>query len=247
MKSNYFGPPCQTVQALLKTAAAAVLICVALAGAYGQSVFSKGEDLFLRNRPQEAIPLLEAALAEDGAHVVAALYLGIAYQQSDRHDDAVAVFRRILPRAGDKTALVAFNLGNAYFAKGGASFAIQYYTQALQADPNYASAYLNRANARVKMGAVQESTADYEQFLALEPSSPKRPQIEQLLALIRGEAAAAERARESAAAEAKAEEDRRRRLLEEVAASLQSAAEETRGLQAGAEEVLSYDGEFELE
>jgi hypothetical protein len=50
-----------------------------------------------------------------------------------------------------------------------------------------------------------------------------------------------------AEAQAKADEERRRRLLEEVSASLQAAAEDSRGISSGAEDVLGYDGEFELE
>jgi tetratricopeptide (TPR) repeat protein len=214
---------------------------------YCQSAFTRGEELFLANKPQEALAFLEAAAAGDPANVQAALYLGIAYEQLKRNDDAIAAFRKILPRAGGQSALIAFNLGNVYFAKGETNFAEQYYTQAIQADPVYATAYLNRANARIKNGALREALPDYAQYLALEPASPQRPQIEQLIAFINSEFSAEEERRIRAEAEEREAAERKQRLLDEISASLQAAAEETRSLSAGAEDVLEYEGEFELQ
>jgi tetratricopeptide (TPR) repeat protein len=179
--------------------------------------------------------------------VEAFLYLGIVYEQLGRLDEAVAVYRKILPRAGAETARVAYNLGNAYYSKGNAVFAEQYYTQAIEADGAFASAWLNRANTRVKTGSLRESLSDYETYLSLEPRSPKRPEIERLAAFIREEFAAAERRRLLEEEAARAEAERRQRLLDEVSASLQSAADDARGLSAGSEDVMGYEGEFELE
>jgi tetratricopeptide (TPR) repeat protein len=219
----------------------------------------------MANKPQEALGFLEAAIVQDPAQIRAYLYLGIIYQQLGRTDDAVAVYRKVLPRAGDEAARVAFNLGNIYFRTGNTEYAEEFYTKAVAADSAYGPAYLNRANLRVKKGELAEALPDYDLYLSLEPRSPKRPQIEQLCALIRAEFAAeerrrilaeeeAERERVRAAAEAErrrilAEEEaeRRRALLQELSASLQSAAEETRGASAGSEGVQGFDEEFEME
>lgn len=214
---------------------------------FAQNSFVKGEELFLQNKPDEALPLLEQAAAEDPAHVQAVLYMGIAYQQLGRFDEAIAAYRKILPRAGNQSALISYNLGNVYFSQGNASFAEQYYTQAISADPVFASAYLNRANSRIKNGMLQESVSDYKQYLSLEPNSSKRSQIELLIAFIANEAAAEEQRRIMAEAQAKAEAERRQRLLDEVSASLQAAANDAQGLSSGAESVEGYEGEFELE
>ncbi len=211
-----------------------------------QNSFTKGEEFFLRNKPQQALPFLEAAVNEDPANVQAALYLGITYQQLGRFDDGITVLKKILPRAGDQAPIVAFTLGNLYFAKGNAAFAEQFYTQAITQNSMYGSAYLNRANAYVRLGNMLEAITDYEKYLSIEPASPKRPQVEQMIALLRQEIASAEAQKAAQEAAVKAEEERRKKLLEEVAASLQEAAEETRGIQAGAEDVMTYEGEFEL-
>ncbi len=224
-------------------------LCFFILGSFlfAQASFTRGEELFLQNKPAEAVPYLEKAVSEDPAHVKAALYLGIAYQQLSKFDEAIAIYRKILPRAGNQTALISYNLGNVYFSKGNASFAEQYYTQAITTDPSYASAYLNRANTRIKNGKLREGISDYEQFLSLEPNSPKKPQIESLIAFIENEFVAEEQRKLMAEAEAKAEAERKQRLLDEVSASLQAAAEDSQGLSSGAEGVKGYDGEFELE
>jgi tetratricopeptide (TPR) repeat protein len=214
---------------------------------FSQSNFNRGEELFMQNKPREALVFLENAVAEDPAHVTAFYYLGRVYEQLDRFDEAIAAYRRILPRAGTETVRIAFNLGNAYFMKGNAAFAEQYYTQAIGADSVFAPAYLNRANARIRGGSLREAMADYELYLSLEPRSPKRPEIERMIAFIREEFAAEERRRMMAEEAARAEAERRQRLLEEVSASLQSAAEDSRGLSTGSEGVQDYEGEFELE
>ncbi|MDR1618361.1 MAG: tetratricopeptide repeat protein [Treponema sp.] len=226
---------------------AALVLALSGPALFAQSNFVRGEELLMRNKPGDALVFLENAVAEDPANMKAFLYLGIVYQQLSRLDEAIAVYRKILPRAGAETARVAYNLGNAYYGKGNAVFAEQYYTQAVEADGTFASAWLNRANTRVKTGSLRESLSDYEMYLSLEPRSPKRPEIERLAAFIREEFAAAERRRLLEEEAARAEAERRQRLLDEVSASLQSAADDARGLSAGSEDVMGYEGEFELE
>ena len=214
---------------------------------FGQDNYARGEDLFMQNKPAEAIVFLENSIAENSGDVMAFLYLGIAYEQTGRIDEAIAVYRRVLGNAGDLTAHVANNLGNAYFKKGAAEEAEVMYTQALAADRVYAPAYLGRANARVKKGSPLDAVSDYEQYLLLEPRAPQRANIERLVAFIKAESVEAERRRLVAEEAARAEAERRQRLLDEVSASLQSAAGASQGLSSGAEDVEGYDGEFELE
>ena len=223
-----------------------LLLILGVPALRAQTSFVRGEELFMQNRPLEAVRFLESAVSEDPAHVQAFLYLGIAYLQINRLDDAIAAYRTVLPRGGNETATIAFNLGNAYFTKGDLTLARLYYTQAIEANPAYGSAYLNRANAMVKSGELSEAITDYETYLSLEPGSPKREQIVKLIAFIREESVVAERRRVMAEETARVEAERRRRLLEEVTESLHSAAEASKGLSAGTEDVQDYDTEFEL-
>ena len=226
--------------------------------AFSQSSFSRGEAAFMANRPQEAVTHLEAAIREDPAHVQAFLYLGISYLQLDRRDDAIDIYQRILPRAGAETARIAFNLGNVYFLNRDHSQAIASYSQALEADPFFATALLNMANAKVAMGRYNEAITDYERYLSLEPYSSQSGQIRRLINFIRDEALAMERRlQEERAAEEqrrliaeenqRLEAERRRQLLDDISASLQAAAEDLTSLSAGNEGIQGYDGQFELE
>jgi len=214
---------------------------------FSQTSFARGEELFMQNRPQEAQRHLEAAVSEDPAHVQAFLYLGIVYLQMNRVDDAIATYARILPRGGTETARLNVNIGNAYFVKSDHVQARQYFTRAIEVNPAFASAYLNRANTLVRTGDLQEAIGDYETYLTLDPGSPQREQVQRLIAFIREEFSAEERRRVMAEEAARAEAERRRRLLEEVAESLQAAAEGGRGLSVGSEDVQDFDSDFELE
>lgn len=201
----------------------------------------------MQNKPQEALSFLETAAAEDPAHVQAYVYLGIVYQQLNRLDSAIETYNKILPRAGNENARVAYNLGNVYFAKGDLVMARRFYTQAIEANPSFSSPYLNRANSLVKSGELKDALDDYEAFLGLDPNSSKRAEVTKLIAFIRNEFAAAEQRRIMEEEAVRAEQERRRRLLEEVSGSLQAAAEDSRALSAGTEDVQDYSGEFELE
>jgi len=214
---------------------------------YGQSNFAKGEDMLLHNQPAQAENFLVRALAEDPANPVTYIYLGLVYEQIGRPEDAITIYRRILPSAGKLSANVANNLGNVYFLRGNTDIAEQYYTQAIGFDLNYPNPYLGRANTRIKMGNLQSAILDYEQYLKLEPKSPQREKIEQLISFIRSEAAAVEMRKMMAEEEARRAAEERQRLLDAVSASLQSAADSTKGISSGAENVENYDGEFVLE
>jgi tetratricopeptide (TPR) repeat protein len=171
----------------------------------------------------------------------------MVYEQLGRIDEAVAAYRKVVDRAGDLSANVANNLGNAYLKQGNIAEAEKFYTLSLEADPGYASACLGRANARLKAGSLRMAIADYELYLALEPHSPKESEIERLIAFINTEIASEQRQKLIAEEKARAAAERRQRLLEDVAASLQSAANSSQGFSSGAEEVETYEGEFELE
>ncbi|MCL2720568.1 MAG: tetratricopeptide repeat protein [Treponema sp.] len=214
---------------------------------FGQSNFTRGEALLMQNQPANALDFLIRAVAEDSSNSVAYLYLGIVYEQLGRSDDAIAIYRRVLPMAGNLTANVANNLGNIYFQRGNTDMAEQYYSQAISLNSVYANAYLGRANTRIKAGNLQNAIVDYEQYLKLDPRSSQRDVIEQLINTIRFEFAAEEMRKIIAEEDERRIAEERQRLLDVVSASLQSAADSTQGISFGAESVENYDGLFELE
>ena len=207
----------------------------------------QGEEHFIHNRPEDALPYLQQAFVADQSHIQGALYLAMAYEQLGQIDEALAIYRMILPSGQGQSALIACNMGNIYFRTGQSSLAEQFYSQAIRLDPSYAPAWLNRANLRIRNGSLREAIPDYERYLSLEPASSQRPQIEQLVGLIRQEFAAQEIRRLMAEEAARADAERRQQLIDQLAASLQAQADETEGIAAGAEELSGYVSEFELE
>jgi len=214
---------------------------------HGQSNMARGEELLMQNNPAQAVVFLERALAEDPANVTTHLYLGIVYEQLGRSNDAISIYTRILPRAGNLSATVANNLGNVYFQRGNNEEAERFYSQAIGINSVFPSAYLGRANTRIKSGQLLSAVTDYEQYLRLDPGSSQRENIERLVNLIRAEIAADEMRRVMAAEEERRLAEERQRLLDTVSASLQSLSEASRGLSSGAESVEQYDGEFVLD
>ena len=225
----------------------AIILLMAAVFSYGQSNFSKGEERLMQNKPSEALIFLENAVADEPSNVTAYLYLGVVYEQLGRYDEAISVYKRALPIAGNMSANVANNIGNVYFQKGDTGSAEQFYTQAVSSNASFGKAYLGRANTRIKSGNLRDAASDYERYLTLEPSSSQRPKIEQMVNLIRAEFAAEERKRILAEEEERIRAEERQRLLNEVSASLQSAADSSQGISSGAESVEGYEGEFELQ
>jgi tetratricopeptide (TPR) repeat protein len=201
----------------------------------------------MQNKPSEAVVYLENAVSDDSSNTKAYLYLGIVYEQLNRPNEAVAVYRRALPIAGSSSANVASNLGNVYFQIGNNEMAEQYYSQAIGFNSGYSKAYLGRANTRIKAGNLQNAVSDYEQYLTLEPNSNQKAKIEQLMALIKSEFAAEERRKVFAEEEERRVAEERKKLLDSVSASLHSAADASKSLSSGAENVEQYDGEFVLD
>lgn len=217
---------------------ALLLLFFIFSGVLGaQTVFSRGEELFLRNRPREAAPLLESALQEEPQNEKIYLYLGIVYEQLGNPDRAVILLERGLERSFLYRDLFYFNLGNNYMNKGDSAKAEEMYSRAIETNGSLADAYLNRANAEVRQERFPEAVKDYRLYLAMEPETPQRPQIERMIQLIQGlmEEREAQRLAEE---QRQREEEERRRIAEELRQQEEAerAAEEERRLQQQEEE-----------
>jgi tetratricopeptide (TPR) repeat protein len=224
-----------------------ICILLFLAALCSAQNLTRGEELLMQNKPAEAVVFLENAIIDEPSNVTAYLYLGIVYEQLQKPDEAIATYRRILPFAGNRSSHVATNLANIYFMRGNNEMAEQLYTQVIESDPGFSRAWLGRANTRVKAGNLRNAASDYDRYLLLEPLASQRSRIGQLVSLLRAEFAAEERRRLLAEEEEHARAVERQRLLDEVSASLHSAADGSKGISSGAENVEGYANEFELE
>jgi tetratricopeptide (TPR) repeat protein len=186
-------------------------------------LFTKGEALFVQNKPQDARPLLESALTDDPTNEKTYLYLGIIYQQLGDAQKAIDVLKKGLDIAVAYKDLFYYNMGNDFFAKKDYVNAEQMYTSAVGSNTSLADAYLNRANVRLQVQNLSGALADYTLFLQLSPQDPQRPNIEKVMALIRKVQDDQEKAR-------LAEVARQQALLNDVTNSLNNAGDATKNL-----------------
>ncbi len=170
-----------------------VLLSLFLLPLYAQSgssstAYQKGYDLFSRNNPQEAIVWLQQALVETSVNPLTYNYLGLCYYQTGQFQKSLDTY--ILGTQVPETdkRLLYYNAGNTCFAMGFFERAEEMYTYALAADPMYAPAVLNRANALMKQARYSDAAVDYRRYLVVEPDADQRQQIELLLAMLDQEA-----------------------------------------------------------
>ncbi|WP_245523439.1 tetratricopeptide repeat protein [Spirochaeta thermophila] len=216
------------------------------AGAEELSLFARGEELFMQNKLQEAVPLLEGAIGENPSTPQVYLYLGAAYQALGLHEKAIDVFKQGIDRTDGYDAIFFFNMGNSYLALGHQDTAELMYTEAISLKSTFPKPYLNRANTRVRLGKYQDAIDDYTIYLRLDPTTPQRTNIEKMIALLGEKLLEAQRRQEEEEQRRKEEEARRKQLLDSVLKSLEEAAEETQDVEAGTEGAQEFSEELEL-
>lgn len=235
---------------------------------------SEGEKLFKTNNPGAAVPLLENDISSGNVSVDTYNFLGLAYFQLGQYSKSIDAFERGIKNSISDKKLLLFNAGNVAYSSGDYAKAESCYSLALSANPGFYGALLNRANSRLMMKKYSDCLVDYKRFVAEQPDDPQTPEIYRLIAYLeqeiqrqeeeavrlaeeqkrleeenrrlQEEMARQKAERDALEAQRKAEEaERRRKLLEEVANSLQQT--DTTNMTAGAEDVLDYDYESELE
>ena len=205
-----------------------------------------GEELFLKNKMEEARPYLETALAQNPRNERIYLYLGTIYEQLGQYDRAVTLLQRGVTYAQDYLDVMYFNIGNNMFKQNKNVLAVDMYSKAVSVNPDFVDAYLNRANAALRVENFESAAEDYRLYLTLRPDTPQRESIERVLAMLGdiiedARALAAEQERVRVEAEA-----RRKALLNQVLNSLQNASEGTTNLSAESEDVERVDVESDI-
>jgi tetratricopeptide (TPR) repeat protein len=252
-----------------------ILILLMSTPLFSLSFFENGEKLFLDNRPEEALVMLEAALGEERDNELVYLYLGIIYEQLGEYGKAVSILELGLPLAGNQREKFYFNLGNNYFSLDNHDRAEEMYSKIIDVNTGYSSAYLNRANTRMQMEKYKEAVTDYTRYLSLRPSAPQKKEIQQLINILTAQFADEERmkaeeerrkqealqreeeeARKRLEEETRRKEEERRReeearrrqeeLLQQVLNSLENAADDTTSFTAGSESIEVVEEELDI-
>ena len=201
------------------------------------TILQQGEELFLNNKPEEALPLLESALRQYPNNGRIYLYLGTIYEQLGQSERAVRILQRGSEVTDEDVDVMYYNIANNLFAQGKNALAIEMFSRAVESNPEMAGAYLNRANTRLKLEQHGAALEDYILYLSLRPMSPQRDAIEKVIGLLR-EIVEEEFAKQQAQeASRKAEADRQKALLDEVLNSLKRAAEATKNIASESEDI----------
>ncbi len=149
--------------------------------------FEKGKKYFKQNQPQLAIPYLENAILDENTDPAAYIFLGVSYYQTAQFEKAINIDEVGMKKKDSNTSILAYNGGNAAFSLGDFNRADVMFSLSLTADPLYPSAWLNRANTRMKQDRLDKAIDDYKQFLYLAPNDEQAPRVQILIGLLQEE------------------------------------------------------------
>lgn len=165
-------------------------VFLAVASLFAQDAsagFEEGEKLFRQNKPKEAIPLFEKALSVQPVNPLVYVYLGIAYYQTGSFSKSLDICMAGVALPGTNNRVLAFNAGNSAFALGDYAKAEECYSLASAADETNAAPVLNRSNAILKQGRIEDAVSSYEKFLAMAPDDEQSPKVHELINALKGE------------------------------------------------------------
>ena len=214
-------------------------------GELSENALSKGQGLFLENKPADAIIWLELALKETPEDKNIYNYLGIAYEQIGENKKAIDTYNRGLGFAEDLKSLFFTNIANNMSILGNYDSAIDYYTEAINIAYN-GDAIRNRAGEYLRKQLFEEALRDYKLYISMESDPYQGDEIKIVINLLEqklDEIAILQLEKERKRLE---EEARQRDLLSQVLNSLSSAGEGTTNLSAGTETVEDYNGDFDI-
>jgi tetratricopeptide (TPR) repeat protein len=150
---------------------------------YGQAYLK-----FLERDEAQALKLLSAIIEKDARYVPAYILEAAIFETRGDWNRTEAILLQA-KKTASASPVVCFNLGNIYFKKGEFAKAVDEYTRALELNPGFNEAYINRANARLKLGDLPAALKDYETFLS--NTKGDYPNVRALVNLLRQDLALA--------------------------------------------------------
>ncbi len=248
-----------------------VAILFSLSNAFSQT---EGERLFRTNQAFRAAEVLESEILSGNVTKDTYNYLGLSYFQNGEYEKSMDAFERGMKSPVSNKKVICFNQGNVAYARGDYAKAYSCYSLALAVSSDFYPALLNRANCSLASADYAAALSDYRTYISRLPDDAQAESIRRVISYLEEQIAfmaeeekriaaenermrleneriqaeiARKQAEEAARLEAEMalEAERRRKLLEEVANSLQQT--DTMNMTAGAETVLEYDYESELD
>jgi tetratricopeptide (TPR) repeat protein len=213
------------------------IFTIILFKSFGTDPFEVGKELYSWNRFDEAKQYFEEALRLEPGNEEIISALALSYIKLQEFDNAILLLQRTMNTNNsiDKSKLYVL-LGVCYFGKDEKKIAEEMYTQAIILNKSFAQPYLSRANVRVGLKEYEGAISDYEHFLVLKPFTEQRPQIEAMIAALRGYLEEQEKL-------AQEQKEKEEKLLNEILESLENASEETKDLSVDSDIILEEEEE----
>ena len=160
----------KTLRSLAKRISLTALLAVLVLSLTGcpstDNLYGQAYSHYTRRDEARALELLSLIIERDERYVPAYVLQSTIYET--RGDWAAA--EQALRAAEEKappSPVVSFNLGNIHFKKGEYGKAVEKYTRSIQINTSFNEAYINRANAHMKLKEYPDALRDYEKFLSL--------------------------------------------------------------------------------
>jgi tetratricopeptide (TPR) repeat protein len=122
---------------------------------------------------ESELTLLQDVVKKDPGNANAWLKLGNIYMDTQRNREAVDSYTHYLDLVPNNVD-ARVDLGTCYHRMGEPEKALEQYKRAIQINPNHAMAHFNMAVVLANdLGRRQEAAAEFERYLALNPSDPR--------------------------------------------------------------------------
>ncbi|NJL97484.1 MAG: tetratricopeptide repeat protein [Synechococcaceae cyanobacterium SM2_3_2] len=122
-------------------------------------------------RQEEIINRLQGRLTKEKGSPQEHYELGSVYLEKRLYMQAATQLKRSLEVAGETIPPACNALGFVYFCQGQYDLAIRYYKDALDADPDYVTAWNNLGHAYEKKNLVSPGLEAYESALKVDPTN----------------------------------------------------------------------------
>ena len=170
------------VRKALAAAAVTTLIAVLSGCPSTDNLYGQAYSHFTRREEDKALALLARIIERDARYTPAYLLRSTILEVRGDWAGAEQALRDAEEHASP-SPVVNFNLGNIHFKRGEYDKAVDEYSRALRINPGFTEAYINRANARMKLRDYPAALDDYEKFLSL--TGKDYPNVRELVKLLR--------------------------------------------------------------
>lgn len=128
---------------------------------------NQGVESFLRGDSQKAKEYYLNALQENPQNATALNNLGLLHHQLKEFEKAIEVFEKAISIENKPVYLL--NLGNSQASAGNLDLAKEYYTSALEIDPNYSNAWVSLAKLKTHQNEFKKAIHFWEKAIQTNP------------------------------------------------------------------------------